>query len=103
MAINKELGLFLRTPLNGPHCLLYLVCVASTLFGAMFGRVDLKTGLLFVLKYFEYVLIYFMVVNYSKDRAQLKTFVWAMLLTCVIVSVVSMAEIPQGQRISAPF
>jgi len=103
MAINKELGLFLRTPLNGPIAYYILVCVASTLFGAMFGRVDLKTGLLFVLKYFEYVLIYFMVVNYSKDRAQLKTFVWAMLLTCVIVSIVSMAEIPQGQRISAPF
>jgi len=103
MAINKELGFFLRTPLNRPIAYYMLVCVASTLLGAMFGRVDLKTGVLFVLKYFEYVVIYFMVANYFKDRKQLKTFVWAMLLTCVIVSVISLAQIPEGERISAPF
>lgn len=103
MAINKELGFFLRTPLNRPIAYYILVCVASTLLGAMFGRVDLKTGVLFVLKYFEYVVIYFMVANYFRDRKQLKTFVWAMLLTCVIVSVVSLAQIPEGERISAPF
>jgi O-antigen ligase len=103
MAINKELGFFLRTPLNRPIAYYMLVCVASTLLGAMFGRVNLKTGVLFVLKYFEYVVIYFMVANYFKDRKQLKTFVWAMLFTCVIVSVVSLAQIPEGERISAPF
>ena len=103
MAINKELGLFLKTPLNRPIAYYILVCVASTLLGALFGRLDLKTGLLFVLKYFEYVVIYFMVANYFKDRAQLKNFVWAMLLTCLIVSVVSMTQIPEGGRISAPF
>jgi len=103
MAINKELGLFLKTPLNRPIAYYILVCVASTLLGALFGRLDLKTGFLFVLKYFEYVVIYFMVANYFKDRAQLKTFVWAMLLTCLIVSVVSMTQIPEGGRISAPF
>jgi len=103
MAINKELGLFLRTPLNRPIAYYILVCVASTLLGALFGRLNLSTGLLYVLKYFEYVLIYFMVVNYFKDRKQLKTFVWAMLLTCLIVSVISLTQIPQGERISAPF
>jgi O-antigen ligase len=103
MAINKELGLFLKTPLNRPIAYYILVCVASTLLGALFGRLDLKTGFLFVLKYFEYVVIYFMVANYFKDRAQLKSFVWAMLLTCLIVSVVSMTQIPEGGRISAPF
>jgi O-antigen ligase len=103
MAINKELGLFLRTPLNRPIAYYILVCVASTLVGGLLGRLDLKTGLLYVLKYFEYVLIYFMVANYFKDRRQLKTFVWAMLLTCLIVAVISMTQIPAGGRISAPF
>lgn len=103
MAINKELGFFLKTSLNRPIAYYMMVCVASTLLGALFGRLDLKIGFLFVLKYFEYVVIYFMVANYLKDRKQLKTFVWAMLLTCLIVSVVSMAKIPEGGRISAPF
>ncbi len=103
MAINKELGLFLKTPLNRPIAYYVLVCIASTLLGALFGRLDLKTGLLFVLKYFEYVVIYFMVANHFKDRKQLKTFVWAMLLTGLIVSVLSIVQIPEGGRISAPF
>jgi O-antigen ligase len=103
MAINKELGLFLKTPLNRPIAYYILVCVASTLLGALFGRLDLKTGVLYVLKYFEYVVIYFMVANYFKDRKQMKTFVWVMLLTCLIVSIISMTQIPQGERISAPF
>jgi O-antigen ligase len=103
MAINKELGLFLKTPLNRPIAYYILVCVASTLLGALFGRLDLKTGFLYVLKYFEYVVIYFMVANYFRDRKQMKTFVWVMLLTCLIVSIISMTQIPQGERISAPF
>ena len=103
MAIHKDLGFFLRTPLNRPIAGYILVCVASTFLGALFGRVDFKTGFFFVLKYFEYVVIYFMVANYLKDRTQMKTFVWAMLLTCLIVSVVSMGKIPEGGRISAPF
>ena len=103
MAINKELGLFLRTPLNRPIAYYILMCLASTLLGFLFGRLNLKTGLLFVLKYFEYVLIYFMVVNYLRDKKQVKTFVWAMLLTCLIVSVISMTHIPEGGRVSAPF
>jgi O-antigen ligase len=103
MAINKELGLFLKTPLNRPIAYYILACVVSTLLGALFGRLDLKIGLLFVLKYFEYVVIYFMVANHFKDRGQMKSFVWAMLLTGLIVSVVSIGQIPEGGRISAPF
>ena len=103
MAIQKELGLFLKTPLNRPIAYYILVCVASTLLGALFGSVDLKTGFFYVLKYFQYVVIYFMVANYLRDRDQLKAFVWAMLLTCLIVSIIAMAKIPEGGRISAPF
>jgi len=44
MAINKELGLFLKTPLNRPIAYYMLVCIASTLLGALFGRLDLKTA-----------------------------------------------------------
>jgi hypothetical protein len=52
MAINKELGLFLRTPLNKPIAFYILVCLVSTLLGSLFGRVDLKTGFFYVMKYF---------------------------------------------------
>ena len=59
MSINKELGLFLRTPLNRPIAYYLTICLVSTLLGSVFGRVNLKTGFFFVLKYFEYMIIYF--------------------------------------------
>lgn len=103
MAINKELGFFLRTPLNKPIGYYITICLISTLFGAIFGRVDLKTGFFFVLKYFEYMIVYFMVANHLRSKKQLQYFLWAVLLACAIVSIISMMQIPGGGRVSAPF
>jgi O-antigen ligase len=103
MAINKELGLFLKTPLNKPIGFYLTICLVSTLIGAISGRVDLKTGFFYVLKYFEYVIIFFMVSNHLRDRRQLRNYVWAMLLTCAVVSVIGMVNVPAGERVSAPF
>ena len=103
MAINKELGLFLRTPLNKPIAYYIIICLVSTLLGAVFGRVDLKTGFFFVLKYFEYMIVYFMVANHLQSKKQLQYFLWALLLACAIVSIIGMTEIPGGGRVSAPF
>jgi len=64
MAINKELGLFLKTPLNKPIAYYIIICLVSTLLGAMFGRVHLKTGFFFVLKYFEYIKVLQEIVNF---------------------------------------
>lgn len=103
MAINKELGLFLKTPLNKPIAFYIIICLVSTLFGAISDRVPLKTGFFFVLKYFEYMVVYFIVVNNLTKKDQIKKYVWAMLITCVIVSLISAAQIPSGERVSAPF
>ena len=103
MAIHKELGLFLKTPLNKPIAFYILASLISTLIGALMGRVDLKTGLLFVLKYFQYMIIYFMVVNHVQEKKQIQYFLWALLFTCVAVSILGIAQIPGGERISAPF
>jgi hypothetical protein len=53
-AVNKEVGLFLKTPLNKAIFFYILTCLVSTGFGVMAGRVDAKTGSLYVLKYIEY-------------------------------------------------
>ena len=103
MAIYKELGLFLKTPLNKPIAFYIIASLISTLIGAMMGRVDLKTGFLFVLKYFEYMIIYFMVVNHLHDKKQVRHFLWALLFTCVVVSFIVIGQIPGGDRVSAPF
>ena len=103
MAVNKELGVFLRTPINKPIAYYLLACLISTLLGSLFLKVDLKTGFFFVLKYFEYVLIYFMAANHLKSKGQARNYVWALLITCVIVSVVGMLQIPESGRVTAPF
>ncbi|MDY6973634.1 MAG: O-antigen ligase family protein [Thermodesulfobacteriota bacterium] len=103
MAVHKQLGLFLKTPLNKPIGYYIIACLTSTLLSAIFANVDLKTGLLFVLKYFEYMFIYFMVANHLRDKKQMRKYLWAMLATCIFVSVIGMFQIPEGGRVSAPF
>jgi O-antigen ligase len=102
-AIRKELGLFLKTPLNRAIAFYVLACVLSTGFGIMAGRVSMKTGSLFVLKYIEYFIVFFMVVNHVRDSAQVKRFLLCLFLTCFIVSLIGAIQIPGGGRVSAPF
>ena len=103
MSIHKDLGLFLRTPLNKPIAFYIIICLVSTLFGAIFGRVNLVTGFFFVLKYFEYMIVYFIVANHLESNKQVQNYLWAMLITCAIVSLIGIAQIPEGHRVSAPF
>jgi len=102
-AIKKDLGLFLRTPLNKPITYYIVACLISTLIGFAMGRLNLNTGLFYVLKYFEYFIVYFMAVNHLRDKEQIKRFVMAMLAVCMVICVVSMLQIPAGGRVTAPF
>jgi hypothetical protein len=102
-AVNKELGLFLKTPLNKPILFYILACLISTAFGVIEGTVDAKTGSLFVLKYIEYFIVYFMVVNHLKSTDQAKRLIFCLLLTCLITAIIGIIQIPGGERVSAPF
>ena len=102
-AIHKELGLVLKTPLNKPILFYMLACIVSTGFGIMAGRVDPKTGFFFVLKYFEYMIVFFMIINHVENLEQVNRFLWCLFITCFIVSIIGMLQIPLGGRVSAPF
>ena len=102
-AVYKELGLFLKTPLNRPILFYMLACVISTGFGIIVGRVSPKTGFFFVVKYFEYMIVFFMMVNHVENLEQVNRFLFCLLITCFIVSIICMLQIPGGGRVSAPF
>ncbi|CAB5147759.1 hypothetical protein D3OALGB2SA_4613 [Olavius algarvensis associated proteobacterium Delta 3] len=102
-AFHKELGLFLRTPLNRPVFYYVIVCLLATGVGIIAGRVAPKTGFFFTLKYFEYFIVFFMVTNLLETTQQMKRLLFCMFLTCIIVCVVGMLQIPGGGRVSAPF
>lgn len=102
-AINKELGLFLKTPLNRPIVAYSCTVILATGLGIIAGRVQILGGTLFVLKYIQYFIIYFMVVNTLRERGQFERFLLALLATAVIASLVGIFQIPSGERVSAPF
>ena len=102
-AVNKEVGLVVKTPLNKPIAVYIASQLIATLFGMVTGTVKTTTGLLYVVKYVEYFIVYYMVVNNLEDRAQAWRLAGAAFLTAAIVSINGIAQIPQGRRVSAPF
>jgi O-antigen ligase len=102
-AVYKELGLFLKTPLNKPILFYLLACIISTGLGVMAGRTTPKTGFFFVLKYFEYVIVFFMMINHVENLEQVNRFLLCLFITCFVVSIICMLQIPAGGRVTAPF
>ena len=103
MAVNKEMGLVVKTPLNR-WILFYIVTQAlATLLGYATGAVKTAAGFLYVFKYVEYFVVYYMTVNYLRDREQAWRLVATAFVTAALVSVVGAAQIPGGARVTAPF
>ena len=103
MAVHKELGLVRETVLNRPIGYYVAICFFSTAMGLLLGFVDGATGFFFVLKYIEYFVVYFMVANNIHAKEQIKRCTAALLITAAIVCFVAIAQIPSGQRVTAPF
>jgi len=101
-AIKKEFGIFPKTPLNTAIAAYILLCLFSTIMGGIYGKINV-VGLFFVLKYFEYFIVFFMVVNFINTKEQVKTFVVLLLITCAITSLIGICQIPAGERVTAPF
>ena len=107
LAINKQLGVLRPSPLNVPLGLFVLSCLVSTGLGLLNDTMETPmSSLFYVLKYFEYFLLYFLVANVVRDRQQVKRFLVAMLLTAGIVGLCGywqMAHYGLAFRVSAPF
>ncbi|MDA2929421.1 hypothetical protein MYX84_05640 [Acidobacteria bacterium AH-259-O06] len=102
-ALYKELGIFKRTPLNAAMLFYIFACALATLIGVAAGRVQLVTGILFVFKYLQYFVLFFMVINNIDNEKQLRRCWLIVVITAVIVATIGLAQIPVGQRVTAPF
>lgn len=104
MAINKELGLLRNTLINKPVILYILICLVSSGIGSIRGCNNPKESVFYILKYVEYFMLFFMVSNNIRDKKQVKTFIFFMLLTCFIVSIYGIYSYRVlGLRATAPF
>ncbi len=102
-ALFKELGLIRRTPLN-PAIFAYIVSlILATLLGVYMGSVRPVRGFFYTLKYLEFFVVYFMTVNYVQEERQMRRLLTTALLTCAVAAVMGIAQIPSGERVSAPF
>ncbi len=102
-AIHKELGLVSKTPLNRPIAAYMSACALTTAWGVAFGHVGPVSGLFYLLKYLEYFFVFYIAVNNVRTKAQTQRLVAVALVTAAIVAVIGIAQIPSGQRVSAPF
>ncbi|MBI4611300.1 MAG: O-antigen ligase family protein [Candidatus Rokubacteria bacterium] len=102
-ALYKELGLLFRTPLNRQIAAYTFAAFFATGLGMILGQVKILAGALFVLKYVQYVVIYFMVVNNLRERRQYERFLVALLSTAAVSALIGILQIPSGGRVSAPF
>lgn len=102
-ALHKELGLVLKTPLNLPIFIYLIACLFPTLLGVLADRVNLLSGVFYIIKYFEYYVVYFMVVNHIQKREDAKKFIIAAIVTALIISLYAISIIPTGERVTAPF
>lgn len=103
MAVNKEMGLVLKTPLNRWILLYCVTTLGATLLGYLTGTVKTAAGFFYVVKYLEYFVVYYMTVNNLRDRPHAWRLVVTAFVTAALVSLVGMAQIPSGHRVSAPF
>ncbi|MBI4323475.1 MAG: O-antigen ligase family protein [Candidatus Omnitrophica bacterium] len=107
LAMNKELGLIRNTPLNLPIGLFLVSCLVSTGWGLLNGSVAKPLASAFyLLKYFEYFLLFFMVANVTRDRRQVGLFLSSLLAVAVVVSLYGYWQVVSqgpGFRVTAPF
>ena len=102
-AINKELGLLRRTPLNPLIIAYILICILSTGIGILTGHIQPLKSFFYILKYVEYFMLFFLVTNNIRDKKQLKTFIVAFLITCAIICAYTTTQIGVLGRTTAPF
>jgi len=103
-AINKELGLIKVTPINRWIAIYMLVYVVSSLLGIITGYLQWSASLFYLLKYFEYFLLYFMVANCLKDTKQIKLFVYSFLIVGLVVALYAgFMHFSGSVRVTAPF
>ena len=102
-AVNKGLALFIKTPLNKAIIVYISICAVATLRGMILGYIIPAKGFFYIIRYAEYFLLYILVANHIHSRKQINFFLRAFFITCAIVSVYGILQIPSGERVSAPF
>ncbi len=105
-AIVKDKPLVFRSPVQNPILLYTSVCVLSTAFGVMGGRINWEFAVFYILKYVEYFLLYFMAFNIIENKEEVRRYLKAGTIVAGIVTVYAVwyyFNAGPGARASTPF
>ncbi len=102
-AIFKQVGLVLKSPINGQIYAYTASFLIATGAGIIYGDVKPALGLFNCLKFIEYFILFFMVLNNIEDEKYAKRLVNVALFTAFIIALYAIYQIPSGARVSAPF
>ena len=86
MAIRKEMGLFVRTPINRQIFIYTVICVIFTARAIALGYVRPAKSFFYLLKYIQYFILFFMTANIVRNNHQLKQLLIAGLITFIVVN-----------------
>ncbi len=105
-AIVKDKPLVFRSPVQNPILLYTFVCVLSTAFGVMGGRINWEIAIFYILKYVEYFFLYFMVFNIIESKEEVRRYLKAGAVVAALVTVYAVwyyFNAGPGARASTPF
>lgn len=105
-AILKNKPLVFRSPVQTPILLYTLVCVLSTAFAVLGGKVRWEVSIFYVLKYVEYFLLYFMTFNIIESKEDARRYLKYGAMVAAIVTVYAVwyyMNAGPGARATTPF
>ncbi len=86
-----------------PMSLYSLVLVFATSTGVAMLRVSPASGFFFVAKLIQFFMFFFVFVYYVQDAKTIRTIFRGAIVTLAIVTVLGLAQLPGGERVSMPF
>lgn len=102
-AVDKDWQGFSKTPLDVPLIVLFSIYAISTTMGIVSGSLNPVKSLFYLLKYFEYFLLYWITSNIITSRKDIRKFLIAGAITCAAVAIYGYSLFNKVDRIYAPF
>ena len=103
IAIIKDIGLMLKTPINRPIIAYSAVIMLSTIYNGLLGGISLLAGFFFALKIIEYFFVFYIVINYVDTKEEINRLLTMMLVVGFIICLYGLYQVVTGGVVAAPF
>ncbi|MHB9156104.1 MAG: O-antigen ligase family protein [Endomicrobiales bacterium] len=103
IAVSKDWKGFIKTPLDAVLLFLLFLYLVSTFYGIVFGNIVPLKGLFYSLKYIEYFILFWVIVNVVTTKESVVRYLSAGLVTCLIVTLFAYSLFGKTGRVYAPF